>query len=449
MKSSHIDSQGSLILLVVSLILVGTVGCVSGRIVLLGLSLLSFAWLAGKGRGAFFSGSAIIFVLMLVYYFNPTHRWAEGVGALPIHHIRFLPGSAFPEGTKNSALFIITALSATGLAMRLARKEHAILLTVISVVGALTALAALGQRLTPRLFPVFEATGFFAYENHFAAFANLVLPVALTCGLRAQIRAFQAGKVSSPAGLYYWTALLLGVAIVLSRSRAGVLVTGLILAAVSLLVIRLRRRAPFILPPPLLPARVGWGLAATAAGAFLFAAVFFVGQGFCQIKEQLMFRWQIIVDALSAFKDHPCWGTGPGTFAAIFPYYQSSAIENHFFSHAHCEPVEFLTEYGLLGSGIVLAGVAWILFSSPRRGRPNQKTPSFLELEGFGLVLALIGIGLHGLVDFPFRHPLNALLTVVWIAILAGRLKLKDGSTPAEPESSKNLNAEAQGRRGF
>ncbi len=266
---------------------------------------------------------------------------------------------------------------------------------------------------------MFEMTGFFIYENHFAAFANLVLPVALTCGVRAQSRAFQSGKVSSPAGLYYWTALLLVVAVAFSRSRAGVLVAGLILFAFFLLTIRLRHRDPFVLPPPLLPVRVGRGLGATAAGAFIFATVFFIGQGFHPIKEQLMFRWQIIVDALSAFKDHPVWGTGPGTFAAVFPYYQSSTIESHFFSHAHCEPVEFLLEYGLLGSGIVFAGAAWILFSSPRRRRPDQRTPSFFELEGVGLVLALIGISLHALVDFPFRHPLNALLTVVWIAILS------------------------------
>ena len=419
MKSSRIDSQGSLILLVVSLILTGTVGGVSGRIALLGLSLLSFVWLASKARGVFFAGSAIILLLMLVYYFNPTHRWAEGVGALPIRHIRFLPGSAFPEGTKTSILCVITALSAAGLSMRLRRKETSFLFAMISVVGALTALAALGQRLTPRLFPVFETTGFFIYENHFAAFANLVLPVALTCGVRAQSRAFQSGKVSSPAGLFYWTALLLVVAVAFSRSRAGVLVAGLILFAFFLLTIRLRHRDPFVLPPPLLPVRVGRGLGATAAGAFIFATVFFIGQGFHPIKEQLMFRWQIIVDALSAFKDHPVWGTGPGTFAAVFPYYQSSTIESHFFSHAHCEPVEFLLEYGLLGSGIVLAGAAWILFSSPRRRRPDQRTPSFFELEGVGLVLALIGISLHALVDFPFRHPLNALLTVVWIAILS------------------------------
>lgn len=445
MRRSAIHAKGSLIFLLAILILSGAgVGASGTRGIWIfpGLSLLSFVWLAA-GRSLtipvlqkfnpfkslqalagrpFFSGSAVILILMAVYYFNPTHRWMDGVGALPIQHIPFLPGSAFLEGTQCSLLFVITALATAGLTRSLGRRNSSLLLTIISVGGALTAWAALGQRLTPRLFPVFETTGFFVYENHFAAFANLILPVALACGTRAQSRAFQAGKVSSPAGLYYWMAFLFVAAVALSRSRAGILISGLILFSFFLLRIRLRRQYPFILPSIFLPVRIRWGLTVATGGTAISAVVFYVWHGFAPLVEQFTFRWQVVTDTFAIFKEHLWWGTGPGSFAAVFPYYQTLPVAKHFFAHAHCEPIEFLSEYGLLGSGVVLGVGAWIVFFGRRRESPDQRSPSFRELEGAGLRLALAGIGLHGLLDFPLRHPLNALLTAVWISILAGRL---------------------------
>jgi O-antigen ligase len=370
-------------------------------------------------RSHYFAGSAIILILLLIYFLNPTHQWKEGVGALPIRHIDFLPGSSFSQGSLHVLLFAFVALVVFGLLTTLGHRQRVVVKMIVVSASALTALVVLGQRVSPRLFPVFKTTGFFSYENHFAAFANLALPVALFSAAKQRISAFQSGKVSSPAGLMFGAAGMIASAIFISGSRAGALIALLSISVYFFVMIQLRRRVPFALPPiPRLVRVGGWigiALLLSAVGMWVIRH----WRRFLGIGEQLIFRFQVIQDSLLMWIDRPVWGIGPGSFAAVFPYYQSLSDEPFFFAHAHCEPVEFLAEYGLLGGGILLAAVAWILLPGLRGKTQRAERSVFQGLEQAGLLLALLGIGLHSLVDFPFRHPLNALLAIVWIGILA------------------------------
>ena len=392
------------------------------------LSVVGFLWIArGLWRGGirqsrmrFFSATALILLLFAMYNLNPTHSWKAGMGALPVDHIGFLPGGAFPEGAVRSTFFVALALSALGLTQELERKEITILGTVVLTGAVIASLAVLGQRLAPRRFPVFDVTGFFAYENHFAAFANLILPVALAWGARFKFHAFLKGKVSSPSGLCYWGAVLLIAAVWFSRSRAGLFIAALMVVGFICNQIYLRRRYPFIARPLSRRMKIGVGLGCVVPAVGLLGLRISNQGNFDWIGEGLIFRFRILTDTLSMWRSHLWWGTGPGSFAAVFPYYQSLPVEEWFFSHAHCEGAEFLAEYGVLGGGLFLAGTALILFSAPVHSSRDPETPSFRELEGVAFVLSLAGISLHSLIDFPFRHPLNALLTVVWIGILTG-----------------------------
>lgn len=426
MRPFGVQAQGGLILLVAIVSVSGVDPSVLGHVAkstfsLLGL--LGLVWSACKERRLihFFIGATGVIGLIAVYYYNPTHRWEEGVGALPIDHISLLPGSAFPLGTQTALAFAVTAAITAGLAIGLKDREVLRGFGVASVVGAVTALFVLAQRLTPHLFPVFEWTGFFVYENHFAAFANLILPIALACGRRAQYRAFQSGQASSPAGLFYWMVFLLTAAVMLSRSRAGLFITGGTITAFILMQIRLRRRYPFLTPPLVWITKVGLGAGVMILGLGLIG-ILHEEALLRSLGQELSFRSQTLLDTLSMWRDYRVWGTGPGSFAAVFPYYQSLPIGKYFFSHAHCEPLEFLAEYGVLGGGLIALAVAWIFFFGRCRDVQNTHSPSFMELEGFGLILALCGMGLHSLIDFPLRHPVNALLTWAWVGILVNRL---------------------------
>lgn len=363
----------------------------------------------------FVSGSFVILLLLSVYCLNISHRWKEGVGALPVEHIGWLPASAFQPGSIETLGTAVALLAACGLAMSFRRRQVEMLMSGLVAAAALTSLAVIGQRLSPRPFPVFDLTGFFPYENHFAAFANLVLPVALCAGVRHRIRAFEAGKISSPAGLFFCAAGLMMAAVSLCGSRAGLLIAGLICGGWLLLLARLYRRYP----------QIGFSYSRRVLRWAVAAAVFILGLALIWFASQLrrvggdlVFRGQVLADTVAMWLDNPFWGSGPGSFSAIFPYYQSLPAERYSFLHAHCEPLQFLAEYGVLGCLILAGGTGWILF--PRRGKKagQRAGPSFRELEGAGIGLALAGVALHSLIDFPFRHLLIALLTAVWIGTI-------------------------------
>lgn len=379
----------------------------------------------------FVAGSLVILTLLSVYCLNVSHRWEEGLGALPNEHVNWLPASAFRPGSVESLGVAVTLLAACGLTMTLRRRQAEVLLSAMTALAAVTSLAVIGQRLSPRQFAVFDLTGFFPYENHFAAFANLLFPVALCIGERWRIRAFQSGKISSPSGLFFCAAGLMIAAVALSGSRAGLLISGLISGAWMLLQIRLHRRYPQIAFPH--SRRVWQGALLAAALALVAGLIYWVNQ-VRQVGEELNFRGQVLADTVAMGLDNPFWGSGPGSFSAVFPYYQSLPVDEYFFRHAHCEPLQFFAEYGLLGCLLLTASVALIIFSRRSRRGANEPAPTFRELEGGGLMLALAGIALHSLIDFPFRHLLIALLTVAWVGILAGNSS--DRQTP--PERKKN-----------
>lgn len=372
----------------------------------------------------FIAGSLTILILLSVYCLNVSHHWKEGVGALPNQHVSWLPASAFRSGSIESLGLAAVFLVVGGLAMNLRRRQVYFLLSGVTAIAAVTSLVVIGQRLSPRPFPIFDLTGFFPYENHFAAFANLLIPVALCMGERWRIRAFHAGKVSSPAALFFCAAGLMVAAVALSGSRAGLLITGLMVGGWVLLKIRLYSRHPEI--KLLHPRRIAQGSIVVAVFVFI-CALTYLGNHAHQIGNEFSFRGKILKDTVAMWKDNPFWGSGPGSFAAVFPYYQSLPVEEYFFRHAHCEPLQFLAEYGLLGCLILIAGIALIFFSSQKTSIESIGDPYFRELEARGLWLALAGVGLHGLVDFPLRHSLIALLTVVWVAILASSIRSGNG----------------------
>jgi O-antigen ligase len=256
------------------------------------------------------------------------------------------------------------------------------------------------------------------------------------------MNAFQTGRMSSPAGITLLAAALIGAAVAVSRSRAGLAVSGLIVVIFIFWQFRLQRRYPFMIPPASLAAKISLGTGALAVAGMVMLKVIRESGALARIVQELFFRRQVMADVLSMWKSHPWWGTGPGSFAAVFPYYQSVSLEKHFFAHAHCEPLEFLTEYGLLGGAVFLTVMAGLLLCGRHRDTQSRSSPSFNELEGFGLMLALCGIGLHSLTDFPLRHPLNALLTWVWTGILLGRV---NGLSALKILSSRNKSKHPDG----
>ncbi len=369
----------------------------------------------------FFGGSGLLLVggVQILYVLNASHEWRQGIGLFPLAHWHLLPGSASAAETIRALWLALWLAASMLIAAFPGSKLRNLLMNLLVAGAAVMAVAVLYRQMNPRI--LHPWTRMFVSRNHFAAFACLVFPLALTNGARAQYRAFRKGRLSNPSGLSYLVAGLLACTIIMTGSRAGMAVVTLQAAGFGLILWRNRRRYPFAMPP----------FSKMHKGALLFLAAWVLLAGAYdmwrnpfaahRVQADLAFRSIVMGDTWAMWRSQPWWGTGPGTFATVFPYYQTLPLEQYYFKHAHCDPLQFLAEFGIFGGGLTLIGFLLILKGAVRHRPFDTQVPAFKELQGAGLLLALGGGFLHSLVDFPLRHPMILLLVGVWIGLLAGR----------------------------
>lgn len=358
--------------------------------------------------------------LIALYAWNPSHGWADGRGLVSLDPIRGLPASAFSGGTWSTFRLALALFAAFALGSRLSRRQIRGLQGIAAVAAAAMAVAVLMQRLEPNRGSIYEYTGIFVNENHFAVFSNLILPVVLVMASRARFRAVQEGRPSSPAGLFLLAAALMAAAVVMCRSRAGVAVMALLVAAHVGLCRRTIRQYPFAGVPVSSWLKGMGGLSIAVAGGFAVRAFWREWHQIEIIGREWAFRSGILRDALTAWRENPAWGIGPGTFPVVFPYYQSAMFEGKTILHAHCEPVQFLVEFGVAGALVALAAVALTFSARGAESGGREEIPPFADLERRAFALGLLGFAIHCGIDFPLRIPLIALLAAVWAGVWAG-----------------------------
>ena len=162
-------------------------------------------------------------------------------------------------------------------------------------------------------------------------------------------------------------------------------------------------------------------------------------------------RWLASRAAFRALGDASCFGFGPGTFRVIFPYYTTGFgpdIEG-VWRFLHEDYLQTLLEWGWLGSvpwallffgGIV---VAIRNFRMPGKGlewRPRYRL--FLPV----IVLALFGIALHALVDFPFQIASLQLYVAVYLGICWGTSRW-EGTVVTMKRKKRKIESGKQDRR--
>ena len=253
--------------------------------------------------------------------------------------------------------------------------------------------------------PVF---GSFAYKNHFAAFVELLLPLSLMLylqyspGMRSGISLRQTllNLFSSPRNsrhlLYLLAFAVMGVALLLSESRGGVICTTI--ALVALFAFNAKRFS-------------GKGLVIPMVG-LLFLAVTGLGrdglstldQRFGRALEQdgttLNGRLTFWKDALGLIACFPVTGTGAGTFASIYPRFQQTA-NGALPIHAHNDLLETQATGGMIATASLLAFLILFFRGTAKafRGRKDNLVVHLYLGSGAGLVAFL----LHCLVDLQLR----------------------------------------------
>ena len=249
--------------------------------------------------------------------------------------------------------------------------------------------------------------GPYVNRNHFAGLVELVAPLGLSILV---LRAEQRDRVPLIGIL---TLLPIG-ALFLAASRAGIVC---FLLEVGLVIILAFLRRP------------GQNHIFAAAVVILLAGAFVVWLGVgptldrfatyrkLEVTEQR--RTELFHDTWRIFVHHPALGTGFGTFQAVFPGYET-LYDGNFVVHAHNDYLEVLAETGLIG-GILWATFLILLFHGAWK-RLKVATNSLDLAFHIGALAACSGLLAHGLVDFNFHIPSNALLFLLLAALTTSEM---------------------------
>ncbi len=319
---------------------------------------------------------------------------------------------------------------------------------VIGVAGGSIAFLGLLQKATgaqmifwqpPHPNEYLRVSTFFAtyfYHGNAGAFLNLVWP--LSAGL--VIRAFS--NRSNPGMRAVWISLFI-------VTIAGVLANTSRMSQVLALVLLFAICAQFGLALLRKLSGSEKGIALAGGLAILLALIALVQ---AVHLEQPLKRWQtesqrISTDArwrafrvaMGAVPDARLCGFGPGTFRVVFPTYniESANQAPGTWRFLHDDYLQTLLEWGWIG-GILWAlllfgGIAIGIHSYYRRRRVWMPRRAVLQPL---VVIALFGVAVHALVDFPLQIESIQLYVATYLGICWGSALWRDGRSAFGSRSS-------------
>ncbi|MEY2518660.1 MAG: hypothetical protein QOF24_419 [Verrucomicrobiota bacterium] len=272
-----------------------------------------------------------------------------------------------------------------------------------------------------------EIYPFFAtyyYHANAGAFLNLVLPPV--GGLALWTMARQSSAIARAT--WITTLVLIAVAIFSNTSRMAQAVSVILglamIAAVARpaarMMVRAEKRVLIVGVLVVTLTAIAIGQAAHLDRAML---------RWQQITTQLPLdaRWAADRVALGGVGDAGWFGFGPGTFQAIFPHYQRE-VGNGLrgtWRFLHEDYLQTILEWGWFGSASIAAlffgGIAAALHNYFKAGDWNNRQRILLPCA----VLALAGVALHALVDFPLQILSIQLFVATYLGICWGSSRWK------------------------
>lgn len=278
--------------------------------------------------------------------------------------------------------------------------------------GTLLALYGLLQRFSPVPLLFWEQADLshtlfatFYYHGNAGAFMNLVLPFSFGTA----VYGFAANQSPGTRALGVATLFLNLAATVAIASKAAQGVTVILLVVL----VMVYRREIFRSRAHAAKSKAGW---------FVGAALIIVCVGaLVLMSDMAQERWAFLPRLLSfdnvrLLADKAClrmlpdagfWGIGPGNFAIAFPHYTYGLpdVIMGIWSYAHQDYLQTVIEWGWVGAAawtVILLGAGWKGYA---RARPN--TSEALRPESLLIYrstwIALLGVSLHALVDFPLQ----------------------------------------------
>lgn len=265
--------------------------------------------------------------------------------------------------------------------------------------------------------------GPFVNRNHFAGFAELVLPMSLVPLLMGRVRRERMIVVGI-------LAIIPVSALLLSASRGGIVSLGAELAFVVLIVVLQKAGGRHLF--------VG-GLVLLAA----FATVAWLGVNEALARFSALQTLEVTQSKRAAmrlgtwriFVDHPVVGTGLGTLQQVYPPYET-LFDGKIVNHAHNDFLEALAETGIVG-GVCCAWFLGVLFVGALRSWQTEGNSFANTLRLCGWT-ACCGLLVHSLVDFNLHIPSNLLLFLLMALLATAEM------APERPKGSQRRRRSAE-----
>ena len=259
-----------------------------------------------------------------------------------------------------------------------------------------------------------SAVGWFANRNHHAVFASCGLVIALFYA-RSDII---PRRDSYTVGIFLAFAAVLALSILANGSRAGLMILALIVIGA----IGWELKSQLASPGRSLVSRVA-ALAAicvtsAVAGAFLFLGRSPAMERLASQDPSEDLRADIAPTLWQMFGDFMPLGSGLGSFAAVYPAYQSDEqLQRAYVNNAHNDWAQFVIEGGFAGVLVIVLGTVfvlsniWKLLKRPEDFSAGDRSSAWLGLS----VIAIIALA--SLVDYPVRTPAFMALAVIALAM--------------------------------
>ena len=361
-----------------------------------------------------------------------------GWQVVPVESNGWLPSSVqMPYGRINAAMGMLpivlpawlwACVLTTGLERRSALRS---ILWAAVLGAAAMALFGIVQRLlgADKIFGWIASSnpeffGSFIYPNHAAAFLYLVLGAAMGLAFHAHARSARRDLRSGPHYILIFLALVLLLALLLSHSKAGI-VLGLSVAAFGICAsfVRMLGQGSDFRQGITLGILFVCGMGFSIYAFFNFVDIGRLLMDFKTIEAgaqsiSVEERVELQQATWKAFKDNHWLGTGAGSFRYYFPFVQQDAAftmlgaGERYYEHAHSDYLQALMEYGILGC-IPLCLFFMVLLL--------RSISAVLRRPSVHLSL-LVGVGafaLHAWWDFPAQCPSVLLLVIFILAIIS------------------------------
>ena len=379
------------------------------RYAFLGISscLLLISWLFVRFRNTHSITYHPLIFLLLVYL-----CWA-GVSSL---------WSVDPAATSQSLLYMATFLILVFLTVQLTNSTDSIQILLVASVSAGTLISLLGllQVLGFEPFNLQQTTppaSTFGNKNHAAQYIDLIVPLSLVLFLTA----------TKPRS--YWLlslALGLNTAYLLNTYSRGswlaltVIGFGLIYILIknqpvrALVVERVMQRKLPLLIAILIPLAF-LAIPGKASDVQIESKL--------SVDSSVHIRLKSMANAPAAIAANPATGLGHGAFMLGFRQYMfanaplTEATETKYLVNLHNDFLQEFVELGVVGGILFLSLYLWLLL---RVWHITTNAAVTARLYAIGVLLALLAMGVHALVSFPFHRPTSAMEFWVLAGVIMG-----------------------------